>query len=241
MHMGRGASAAGSRRHQRRKEAFPARPTDRRRIFSGRRRVGETVSGTASREKPAGERERRPDRRSVLRRVRKTARHADSPGRRSGSLRLFGRPVRPAPGFRNGDSENRVANSCIRSVVAGILRFPARRTAAGRACRPTVPETVTPHLEKPCAEKKSRRAGVPTAKRWSGCGPCWCTASTKATPWRSSAPGWAVGEVVVKESSLAAFERPVPGANSVAGAVAGAGGSARPRHGQERRRWLKRA
>ena len=116
-------------------------------------RVGETVSGTASREKPAGERERRPDRRSVLRRVRKTARHADSPGRRSGSLRLFGRSTRPAPGFRNGASKKWIANSCIRSVLAGILRFPARRAAAGRVCRPTVPETVTPHLEKPHAEK----------------------------------------------------------------------------------------
>ena len=168
MHMGFcRASAAGSRRHQRRKEAFPSPPTDRRRIFSGRRPHGRNgfqngVQGETS------ERTRKA--------ARPPFRLAES-SENSPPRRLAGTEIRVSPPFREASApgfwfpQRRFRKpGRQRSVLAGILRFPARRTAADRVCRPTVPETVTPcmHLEKLRAEIEKNPDGRASRPRSGG-------------------------------------------------------------------------
>lgn len=228
MHMGRGAPAAGSRRHQRRKEAFPAPPTDRRRIFSGRRPRGRNGFRHGVQRETGG-------------RTRKAARppfRLAASSENSAPRRLAGTEIRVSPPFREADASGswfpqrrfRKADRQLLHPVRprGHSAFPGAPGCGGPCLSADRSGNGNAAPRKAARRKKSRRAGVPTAKRWSGCGPCWCTASTKATPRRSFAPGWAARGVIVKERSLAAFERSASGANSVAGAVAGTGGSARP-------------
>ena len=94
MRMGRGAPAAGSRRHQRRKEAFPAPPTDRRRIFSGRRPRGRN-GFWHSVQRETGERTRKA--------ARPPFRLAAS-SENSAPRRLAGTEVRVSPPFREADA-----------------------------------------------------------------------------------------------------------------------------------------